>query len=287
MTVSRFQVVNYLPSSARQVTNQRETEGIGMAFWNRNKPVKCTPQGYVGHMRHISFLAGTPPDDNVIVHCGALIERILLDMKAKKASSMTFNEYVHIIHQSEYLQLSLLVNTIIPKVVAAYPYVDSGFRWDIEVKEIYQWPEGYQGLICGVCRGVRVCLFDCFFFKNAGRYCSGVTTSFALIAIAYSIVSFEHDNKILSNDFCGFMPASVNEGGGMDEIHFASHVMDVRQFSYEGIEMVAYDIPIARPDEKEPLAITVYSYAAVEERRFAIGDRIKGYAWLFGWAKMS
>ena len=186
VTVSRFQVVNYLPSSARQVTNQRETEGIGMAFWNRNKPVKCTPQGYVGHMRHISFLAGTPPDDNVIVHCGALIERILLDMKAKKASSMTFNEYVHIIHQSEYLQLSLLVNTIIPKVVAAYPYVDSGFRWDIEVKEIYQWPEGYQGLICGVCRGVRVCLFDCFFFKNAGRYCSGVTTSFALIAIAYS-----------------------------------------------------------------------------------------------------
>jgi hypothetical protein len=46
-----------------------------------------------------------------------------------------------------------------------------------------------------------------------------------------------------------------------------------------------HDIPLVRMGGEASWSVTVYSHNAVEEKRFSVGDRIAGVAWIFGWAQ--
>jgi hypothetical protein len=261
---------------------------MGFRDWFKKddkRPKTCQPLSVGGHHRHLSFLTEQQPNDSTLIDPRAICQEIIGDYQANKAAVCVEGNFVHFVRATDNLQLSVLGRMKPPAIVAAYPYVDSGARWDIEVKEIYPWEDGCQGQIIGSCHGIRVALFDCFFFKNSQRYRVDTAVPFAVSALAYHIGAAGPTPPMMSDDFCGFMPIEKEHGGDLDEINFVSSVVATKEFQCEGVEMVGYEIPLVKMGDAISLAVTVYSHKAVEERRFTVGDRIAGVAWVFGWAK--
>ena len=168
-------------------------------------------------------------------------------------------------------------------VLTAYPYDDAGYEWPVEVKEVHAWPNGVEAQLVGSCNGARIGFFDTMFFKNGESYRQDVALTFLINGLAYKLSEGEVPEGF-SEDYTCYLPQPPERGGGVDEVSFDSRIEDVKEVDFWGIPLIAYTLTLAVPNGF-PLRLTVYSHESAGPRRFDPGDRVAGYAWLFGFAR--
>ena len=168
--------------------------------------------------------------------------------------------------------------------VAAYPLVLDGFGWPLRIHDTLTWPDGIQANLMAKCDDFDICLFDTQHFLHKESYVSGRERTFVVAALAYKLFTTIYENDDQEFDLAGkksFVPLRPDEGGGVDELKFMSHVEAVRDVEFWGVRLVAYTVTLAESDEI-PLRLEVFAHPSVCEKPFQVGDPISGFAWLFG-----
>ncbi|MFC1834102.1 hypothetical protein ACFL2Q_05125 [Thermodesulfobacteriota bacterium] len=256
--------------------SKRQEGGTEQESVGETLPVQKEPIGYYGHGRHFYFLedSGDPHD--------AVAEIINQILSGESGAGLNHGDYCQVIDARGDLMMSFLLHG--RDIVAAYPYEDTGYGWPIEVKEVYVWPEGHEAQIVGSCNGARVGFFDTCFFKYRDTYRQDVPLTFLINGLAYKVFEGEATEEF-SDDFCAYLPLTPEEEGGVDEIKFESRVEEVNDVEFWGVPLLAYTLVLATPNDF-PLRLTMYAHESAGPKRFAPGDRIGGYAWLFGMARL-
>jgi hypothetical protein len=229
-------------------------------------PVLKKVEGMANHGRHWHFL-GAKGDLETVVNdiLGIMFEK-------REAVAMEVDGRYHIIDKNPDLKLAFLPDT------AAFPYCEQGLPWTVEVKEIHEWPNGMEAQILGSCHGARVGFYDSGYLIHRSRLQTQEKHAFAVNAIGYLIFPGEVPEGF-SEDFCGYMPAG--DEAEMDEIQFHSRIEAIIEFIFWDVPMLAFTISLA---EIEGLRLkTRVFYAKNDETAgFKVGDRVAGFAWLFG-----
>ena len=166
------------------------------------------------------------------------------------------------------------------EVLAVYPYDDTGYGWPIAVQSIFPWANGLEAQVIGTCHGATIGFFDTLYFRNKGYYRQDVPLTFLISGLAYKLFEGEVPEDF-SEEFTAYLPLTLAQEGGVDEVQFDSHVEEVREVDFWGIPLIAYTLTLATP-EHFAMRLTMYSHESAGPRRFAPGERIRGIAWLFG-----
>ena len=240
------------------------------------RPVVKSPTGHIGHGRHFYFLQQRGDPYEVANEIATEI------MSSGKGVGLQHGDLFHITDGRGDLMFSFLGRA--GEFLTAYPYDDNGFGWPIKVKEIYPWPNGVEGQVVGSCKEARVGLFDTLFFRNKDAYDRDVPLTFLVNGLAYKLFEGEVPRGF-SADYTFYIPLTQEEEGGVDEVKFSSKVEAVEDVDFWGIPLIAYTLTLAVPEDF-PLRLRMYSHASAGPRRFRVGDRLAGYAWLFGFAKL-
>jgi hypothetical protein len=171
---------------------------------------------------------------------------------------------------------------------SAFPYVDKGHVWPLEVHEQYEWPGGIEGQVYGSCHEAAIGLFDAHYAQNRDRYRrSAGPFLFQVDALAYSVWGVEAaESPDFATGVKAYMPVSDQEDyvASLDEIQFLSVVETVRSAVSFGLRFDVYTMTIALPAGSDgfSMRLNLYTPPHAEPHTFSVGDRIGGVCWLFG-----
>lgn len=227
------------------------------------------------HGRHWYFLA-----------IGGDVQQKLRGMFAQlaggEAIAFEHQKVLQLVQPEGDLRCSFLLRN--EQFVAGYPLVLDGFGWPIRIHDTLTWPDGIQANLMGKCNEFDICLFDTQHFLHKDSYRGGRERTFVVAALAYKLFTTIYDNDDQEFELTGkkaFFPLRPEDGGGVDELKFMSHVEAVRELDFWGVPLLAYTVTLAETEEF-PLRLEVFAHPSVCEKRFQVGDPISGFAWLFG-----
>jgi hypothetical protein len=230
------------------------------------------------HSRHWAVLAGETEPHRFLL---SAFEKLLAPGSGSRATGA--GHYWHLVDNSGRLQLSALVRKgEVLEVLAIYPYAETANSWPMHLERIDESPDGLQARLCGSSGGAHFAVFDTLYFKNHGNYAVGEVYDLQVSAIAYQLEFDEPAEQSSGLSGFGALPAlSSDRDAAEDEIVFHSIVEDVFECEFWGIELQVYLLTLLHgPDG--PLRVELYTHPSLTERRFAIGERVRGVAWLFG-----
>ena len=230
------------------------------------------------HSRHWAVLAGETEPHRFLL---SAFEKLLAPGSGSRATGA--GNYWHLVDNSGRLQLSALVRKgEVLEVLAIYPYAETANSWPMQLERIDESPDGLQARLCGSSGGAQFAVFDTLYFKNHGHYSIGEVYDLQVSAIAYQLEFDEPAEQSSGLSGFGSLPAlSADRDAAEDEIVFHSTVEDVFECEFWGIELQVYLLTLLHgPDG--PLRVELYTHPSLTERRFAIGERVRGVAWLFG-----
>lgn len=227
------------------------------------------------HARHWYFLA-----------VGGELQQKLRGMMAQLGSgeAIAFEQQkvLQLVQPDGDLRCSFLLRN--DQFVAAYPLVLDGYGWPLRIHDTLTWPDGVQANLMAKCDDFDICLFDTQHFLHKESYGGRRERSFVVAALAYKLFATEFESDDQEFDLFGkkeFFPLRPDEGGGVDEIKFASHVEVVREINFWGVKLVAYTLTLAETEDF-PLRLEVFAHPSVCEKPFRVGEAVSGFAWLFG-----
>lgn len=230
------------------------------------------------HGRHWAVLAGEPEPQRFLVR---IFEQLLKSDGATRATGE--GRLWHLVDNCGRLQLSALVRkSHMLEVLAIYPYAETENRWPVHIERIDRSPDGLQARLFGESGGAHFAVFDTLYFKNQQHYAVGETYDLQVSAIAYQLESDQIAEERGPQHGFGSLPVlSDDRDATDDEIVFHSTIEDVFETDFWGIELQVYRITLL-DTPKGPLRVEIYAHPALAERRFSVGDRVRGVAWLFG-----
>ncbi len=230
------------------------------------------------HSRHWAVLAGEPEPHRFLI---SAFEKLLQPGSGSRATGE--GRYWHLVDNTGRLQLSALVRKAeVLEVLAIYPYAETSNTWPMELERIDESPDGLQARLYGRSGGAHFAVFDTLYFKNHRHYSLGETYDLQVSAIAYQLELDEPAEHSSALSGFGSLPSlSSDREAAEDEIVFHSTIEDVFDSEFWGIELQVYLITLLHTPSG-PLRVEMYAHPSLAERRFAIGDRVRGVAWLFG-----
>ncbi len=194
----------------------------------------------------------------------------------------------------EQVRMAVLVQN--NQVVSAYPEIQRGGLWPVEVAKVVPWANGIEGQIEGSCHGARVCFFDTRFYANGHRYRIGSTCNFRMGAFAYVLrrsadIEFEIEGGagVSWRGAHAYLPAEIGipeAGADIDDYWFHSPPQgEVSAVEFIGVRLWVYPITIAIPDHFE-MSLPLYAADHVRAQDLAHlrpEDDLDGYLWLQGY----
>ncbi len=230
------------------------------------------------HSRHWAVLASEPEPHRFLI---SAFEKLLQPGSGSRATGE--GRYWHLVDNTGRLQLSALVRKgEVLEVLAIYPYAETTNSWPMELERIDETPDGLQARLCGRSGGAHFAVFDTLYFKNHRHYSIGETYDLQVSAIAYQLELDEPAQHSDGHSGFGSLPSlSSDREAAEDEIVFHSTVEDVYDCEFWGIELQVYLVTLLHTPNG-PLRVELYAHPSLADRRFAIGDRVRGVAWLFG-----
>ena len=229
--------------------------------------------GYIGHGRRWAVFG-----DGYRELIGPLVEAAVADVQVPRQLPVGATAHRVLHGQEEVRMCCLLANG---EVRSAYPYLERGARWRVGVEEVHYWPDRIEGQVVGHAYGARLGLFDTHFCSSGATYQRLRSREFIVNGWAYRLEQSEGVPAHFSPDFCAYLPIPGERGGCVDEVEFSSLIESVRKSSFFGQPLFVYRLTLARPDM--PLTLDVFATATTSPREFAVGDRVAGQAWLFGY----
>jgi hypothetical protein len=198
------------------------------------------------------------------------------------AAAVVEGPWMHLTDNRGGLMFSALVHKEEGKVEvrAMYPYTESGYLWPVQVKVAERSSRGTCTVLGGA-YGVVVGIFDTMAFRRS--YKADEPEIFQVSAIALRLTPEELPEGF-APDFCMSGPArrqstDTSVPGDVLEVH--SVVEAVEPAEFWGTPLTRYLLTLARPGE-HALTLDVYANDARIGRRFAVGDRVAGFLWVFG-----
>lgn len=235
---------------------------------------------YIGHGRHWEFFRSAGHTDQDLL---ALFQEI---STAPETETRFQSEDVHLISETgKELSVGLLIHG--DRLGSAYPYVESGHTWPIEVAERHEWPSGIEAQLIGSCHGAKIVWFDTRYAENRTTYDAATgPQNFQINGLAYSIWrttfdSPEHEAEV--GGMRAYLPLSDQENyqASDDEIQFMSEVEAAWTVDFHDVPFDVYTITIALPDDF-PMRLNLYTPRSMAEDVFTVGERIGGVCWIFG-----
>lgn len=230
------------------------------------------------HSRHWAILAGESEPHRFLL---SAFEKLLQPGSGSRATGE--GRYWHLVDNSGRLQLSALVRKgEVLEVLAIYPYAETSNSWPLQLDRIEESPDGLQARLYGQSGGAHFAVFDTLYFKNHGHYSVGETYELQVSAIAYQLEFDEPAEASGGQSGFGALPVlTADRDAAEDEVVFHSTVEDVFECEFWGIELQVYLLTLLHTQDG-PLRVELYTHPSLTERRFAVGDRVRGVAWLFG-----
>lgn len=272
-----------LETSAPATTADREPAGLS-AQPPIAPPVEPEPESdpepvpFI-HERHWALLGDEPDPHQLLIR---IFERLL--QSDSEAAALMLGEHFHLVDKRSRLMFSALVRRTRPlQLLSMFPYTESPHTWPLTLKRIEESPDGLEARLICSCQGAAVAIYDTLYLKNRDAYSLGQTLSFQVSAIAYQLEADELDSKF-AEDFTGFGPLagfSKDPNAAPDEVVVHSYIEASFDTEFWGIPLTVYVMTLAVPGEV-PMRTEVYTHAAVAERRFEVGERVRGVLWLFG-----
>jgi len=188
----------------------------------------------------------------------------------------------------------IVVNSVL---ASAYPEVQDGPEWHIQIKEIIPWANGIEGQITGSAYGALVRFYDTRFYANAYRYQIGETYNFKMGALAYTMghaPEIEAESnigaKVSFKGASAYMPAASGGAGNndadIDDYWFHSPLeAEPTETTLAEQRLTAYPIIMAIPNDYE-LHISVFAADHVLTSDMALArpeDDLQGFLWLQGY----
>lgn len=188
------------------------------------------------------------------------------------------------------LGLSLLYDV---GVISAYPEVRQGPVWDVTVREVLPFSNGFEAHVSGACHGASVIFFDTRYALNRERYQPGKTYPFHMGAFAYMLeqgseaeVESEVGAKVSFKGAHAFMPAATgNELAEVDDYWFHSPLEgEARMSGLMGRYLQRYIVTLGLPHDFEMrVALHAADHVTAPDVRGAReGDDLQGFLWLQG-----
>ena len=231
------------------------------------------------HERHWAVLGDEPDPHQMLIR---IFERLL--QSDSEAAALMLGEHFHLVDKRSRLMFSALVRRTRPlQLLSMFPYTESPHTWPLTLQRIEESPDGLEARLICSCQGAAVAIYDTLYLKNRDAYSLGQTLSFQVSAVAYQLEADELDSKF-AEDFTGFGPLagfSKDPNAAPDEVVVHSYVEASFDTEFWGIPLTVYVMTLAAPGEVR-MRTEVYTHAAVAERRFEVGERVRGVLWLFG-----
>ena len=230
------------------------------------------------HSRHWAVLAGESEPHRFLI---SAFEKLLAPGSGSRATGE--GKYWHLVDNSGRLQLSALVRKgEVLEVLAIYPYAETANSWPVQIDRIDETPDGLQARLVGQSGGAHFAVFDTLYFKNQRHYSVGEVYDLQVSAIAYQLEFDEPAEQSSGLSGFGALPQLSSDGeAAEDEIVFHSTVEDVFDCEFWGIELQVYLLTLLH-GPSGPLRVELYTHPSLTERRFSVGERVRGVAWLFG-----
>lgn len=230
------------------------------------------------HSRHWAVLASEEDPRRFLL---GIFERLLAP--GSGAAAVVRGDLCHLVDRRGRLMFSALIRKgEALELLAMYPYTESPHVWPLAVRAVEESPDGCQARLLCSCQGAQVAVFDTLYMKNRQTYQIGEIYDFQVSAIAYQIEADEL-RPGFSPEFTGYGPLerfSADQEAAPDEVVFHSLVEDVFDTEFWGVELLVYVLTLATPGTV-PMRIELYTHPALSERRFRVGERVRGVAWLF------
>lgn len=230
------------------------------------------------HSRHWAVLASEEDPRRFLL---GIFERMLAP--GSGAAAMVRGDLCHLVDRRGRLMFSALIRKgEALELLAMYPYTESPHVWPLTVRAVEESPDGSQARLLCSCQGAQVAVFDTLYMKNRQTYQMGEIYDFQVSAIAYQVEGDEL-RPGFSPEFTGYGPLesfSSDQEAAADEVVFHSLVEDVFDTEFWGVELLVYVVTLATPGAV-PMRIELYTHPALSERRFRVGERVRGVAWLF------
>lgn len=230
------------------------------------------------HSRHWAVLASEEDPRRFLL---GIFERLLAP--GSGAAAVVRGDLCHLVDRRGRLMFSALIRKgEALELLAMYPYTESPHVWPLTVRAVEESPDGSQARLLCSCQGAQVAVFDTLYMKNRQTYQMGEIYDFQVSAIAYQIEADEL-RPGFSPEFTGYGPLerfSADQEAAPDEVVFHSLVEDVFDTEFWGVELLVYVLTLATPGAV-PMRIELYTHPALSERRFRVGERVRGVAWLF------
>jgi hypothetical protein len=229
------------------------------------------------HRRRWSALLAGEPDIDGFLHrvIGTLLR------PGSGAAAVVRGDLAHMIDGRGRLMFSALLRKgATLAVLAAYPYTESPFRWPLALQKIEESQDRTEGRLLGACHGAQVALYDTLYLKNRDRYRPGETLTPQVSALAYQLEADELPPNF-APDFTGFGLLQMSRPDAEpEEVVFHSPIQGAEEVSFWGVPVRRYQITLATPGDF-PMSLELYASHATAARPFAVGERVRGVAWLF------
>jgi hypothetical protein len=161
---------------------------------------------------------------------------------------------------------------------ATYPYTESGYLWPMRLQALERSSDGGTAVVLGHAGAASMGLFDTMHFRSSYR--AGETYRFQVSGIALGL----HKEPVrFAPDFCGFanlrqLTRDPSQPADVVELH--SIVQATEPATFCGVPLTRYLLSLAKTPELD-LTFDVYGNDDVIGRH-AVGDRVAGHAWIFG-----
>lgn len=202
-------------------------------------------------------------------------------------AAVEHNRWLHIVDRRGKLMFSALGRKASAgplQIHAMYPYSESGYLWPIEIDTV----EAHAGVGCVIGRAfgaARIGVFDTTHFRSAYEPTMAYTFQVSAIALRLAPEDFSQraSGVTYTDDFCGYGPV-LNEQGAVvtpDVVEVHSVIQAVESVAFWGVSLTRYLLTLAKPGDAE-MTLDVYANDTVIGRRFAVGERVTGHLWIFG-----
>ncbi|MFO0577348.1 MAG: hypothetical protein U1A78_25360 [Polyangia bacterium] len=230
------------------------------------------------HSRHWAVLASEEDPRRFLLN---IFERMLTP--GSGAGAVVRGDLCHLVDRRGRLMFSALIRKgEALELLAMYPYTESPHVWPLTVRAVEESPDGAQARLLCSCQGAQVAVFDTLYLKNRQTYQLGEVYDFQVSGICYQIEA-DSLGPGFAKEFTGYGPLerfAIDQEAAPDEVVFHSLVEDVFDTEFWGVELLVYVLTLATPGDV-PMRIELYTHPALSERRFQVGERVRGVAWLF------
>lgn len=202
------------------------------------------------------------------------------------AAGVVDGQWCHVVDRRGPLMLSALLHK--PdgggplEVRSLHPYSESGYLWPMQLQLVEESSDRGTAVVMGKTGPAAMGIFDTMYFRK--KYEDDVEYSFQVSGIALALKR-EALPERFAEDFCGYgnmRLVSMDRQQPADVIELHSVVQATQQVEFWGTTLTRYLVTIAKLGDRD-LTFDVYGNDEVVGR-FAVGDRIAGHVWVFGFA---